>query len=92
MIGIHCLLRFKTTDSKNPLGVIFKKMNKDTKQLFGDLLETNKVRKKRLSLIEKSRDEEKGNNYLNPLKSKIEPTITKGRCIGLSVINKDNLI
>jgi len=90
MIGIHCLLRFKTTDSKNPLGVIFKQMNKDTKQLFGDLLETNKVRKKRLSFVEKSRDEEmeKGNNYFNQLKSKIEPTITKGRCIRLSVSYK----
>jgi len=90
MIGIYWLLRFKSTDSKNPLGVIFKQMNKDTKQLFGDLLETNKVRKKRLSLIEKSKDEEKkeGNNYLNQLKSKIESTITKGRCIKLFVSYK----
>jgi len=91
MIGIHCTLRFKTTDSKKLLGVLFKRMNKDTKQLFGDLLETNKVRKKRLSLVNKNRDEntEKQNNYLGQLKSKIKPAkIMKGKY--LFIINKDN--
>lgn len=83
MIGIRCLLRFKTTDSKKNLGTVFKRMNRDTKVLFGDLLETNKTRKKRLELVEKRRieKEEKENNYLGQLKSKIKSEITKGNYV-----------
>jgi len=75
MIGIRVSSRFKTTDSKKSLGVVFQKMNQDAKQLFGDLVETNKVRKKRLKIAEKSRDDEseKENNYLSRLKSEIKP-------------------
>jgi len=77
MIGIRTLLRFKTTDCKKDLGTVFKKMNKDTKQLFGDLLETNKTRKHRLKLADKivGDEKEKENNYLNRLKSQIKPTM-----------------
>lgn len=80
MIGIRCLLRFKTTDTNKQLGIVFKKMNKDTAKLFGGLLETNKVRKKRLESIDKSQGEnmKKENNYLGQLKSKIKSTIIKG--------------
>ncbi|XP_060835698.1 mitochondrial genome maintenance exonuclease 1-like [Rhopalosiphum padi] len=76
MIGIRSSLRFKTTDCKKSLGTVFKQMNKDTKQLFGDLLETNKTRKHRMKLAEKivGDEKEKENNYLNRLKSKIKPT------------------
>lgn len=77
MIGIRTLLRFKTTDCKKDLGTVFKKMNRDTKQLFGDLLETNKTKKQRLKLADKITGDEKGkeNNYLNRLKSQITPTM-----------------
>lgn len=80
MIGIRCYLRFKTTDSKKELGTVFKKMNSDTKKLFGDLVETNKVRKKRFKIINRSRDGEmeKENKYLDEIKSKIKP-MTKGK-------------
>lgn len=80
MIGIRRLLRFKTTDSKKNLGIVFKTMNRDTKLLFGDLLDTHETRKKRLKLIEKRRDkkERKENNYLSQLKSTIKSAITKG--------------
>lgn len=83
MIGIRCLLRFKTTDSKKNLGIVFKKMNRDTKVLFGDLLETHETRKKRLKLIEKRWGEKEGkeNNYLSQLKSTIRSAITKGTYI-----------
>lgn len=79
MIGIRCCLRFKTTDSKKDLSTVFKKMNSDTKKLFGDLLETNKVKKKRLKIIDQSRNgvKEKENKYLDELKSKIK-SMTKG--------------
>lgn len=80
MIGIRCYARFKTTDSKKKLGTVFKKMNSDTKKLFGDLIETNKVRKKRLKIVDQSRDGEmeKEKKYLDRLKSKIKP-LTKGK-------------
>lgn len=70
------MLRFKTTDCKKDLGTVFKKMNKDTKLLFGDLLETNKTRKHRLKLADKivGNEKEKENN-LNRLKSHIKPTM-----------------
>lgn len=78
MIGIRASSRFKTTDSKKSLGVVFQKMNQDAKQLFGDLVETNKVRKKRLKIAKKSRDDEweKENKYLSRLKSEIKPATT----------------
>ncbi|XP_022181381.1 mitochondrial genome maintenance exonuclease 1-like [Myzus persicae] len=80
MIGIWTLLRFKSTNCKKDLGTVFKKMNKDTKQLFGDLLETNKTRKHRLKLADKivGDEKEKENNYLNRLKSQIKPTLEDG--------------
>lgn len=80
MIGIRCYLRFKTTDSKKTLGSVFKKMNTDTKQLFGNLLETNKLRKTRLKIVDKGRVDEmkKENKCLDELKSKIKPLI-KGK-------------
>lgn len=76
MIGLRASLRFKTTDCKKDLGTVFKQMNRDTKQLFGDLLETSTTRKHRLKLAEKivGDEKEKENNYLNRLKSKIKPT------------------
>lgn len=70
MIGIHCSFRFKTTECKT-LGAVLKKMNTDTKQLFGNLLETNAMRKKRLKLTNKSLDDKKGKESNNQLKSKI---------------------
>jgi len=77
MTGMRTLLRFKTTDCKKDLGTVFKKMNKDTKLLFGDLLETNKTRKHRLKLADKivGDEKEKENNYLNQLKSQIKPAM-----------------
>jgi len=83
MIGIRTLLRFKTTDSKKDLGIVFKKMNKDTKQLFGDLLETNKTRKQRLKISDEIAGDkkEKENNYLNRLKSQIKPTMEGTRSL-----------
>jgi len=80
MIGIRTLLCFKSTNCKKDLGTVFKKMNKDTKQLFGNLLETNKTRKHRLKLADKiaSDEKEKENNYLNRLKSQIKPTTKEG--------------
>lgn len=80
MNGIRSLLRFKTTYSKNDLGVLFKKMNMDTKKIFGELLETNKIRKKRLSLVDKNRNGAKHieDFHLDRLKSKIKTT-TKGK-------------
>lgn len=80
MIGIRSLVRFKTTDVKKNLGDVFKQMNKDNKKLFGDLLETNKIRKKRLKIEDQSLNDKNmnENNYLNQLKSKIKP-ISKGK-------------
>jgi hypothetical protein len=92
MIGIRSSLRFKTTDCKKSLGTLFKQMNKDTKQLFGDLLETNKTRKHRMKLAEKivGDEKEKENNYLNRLKSKIKPTAEGTR--GLPAANYKHII
>lgn len=78
MFGIYSSLRFKTSDSKKKdLGILFKKMNMDTKQLFGDLLETNnKTRKKNRKLKVDSRDDggKNQNNHLKQLlKSNIKP-------------------
>ncbi|XP_025409790.1 mitochondrial genome maintenance exonuclease 1-like [Sipha flava] len=75
MIGIRSLLRFKTTYSKKDLGKIFKNMNRDTKQLFGDLLETNKIRKKRLKSTDGSHavKVERVNDNVDRLKLKIKP-------------------
>lgn len=73
MIGIRCSLRFKTTESKN-LGTIFKQMNKDTKQLFGDLIETSVEKKNQIKLLNKSLGDkmERESNNLNQPKSKID--------------------
>lgn len=77
MFGIYSSLRFKTTDSKKTqLGILFKKMNMDTKKLFGDVLETNKTRKKYRQLKVDSQDAgfQKQNNHLGQLyKSNIKP-------------------
>lgn len=74
MIGLRPLSRFKTTYSKKDLGVLFKKMNIDSKHMFGELLETNKTRKKRLSLVDENRDKvkRKKNGHLDRPKSKIK--------------------
>lgn len=79
MIGVRVSSRFKTTSSKKGIGFVFQKMNKDNKQLFGDLVETNKMRKKRLEHAQKNRDDnmEKENNYQLD-RSEIKPTTTKG--------------
>jgi hypothetical protein len=93
MIGIRSLLRFKTTYSKKDLGKIFKNMNRDTKQLFGDLLETNKIRKKRLKSTDGSHavKVERVNDNVDRLKLKIKP-IAKGniyvyKCCGFVFID-----
>ena len=89
MIGVRVFLRFKTTDCKKDLGTVFKQMNKDTKQLFGDLLETNKMRKHRLKLADRivGDEKEKENNYLKLLKSKITPTTEGMRSLLQPFIN-----
>lgn len=80
MFGIRAMMRFKTTNAKkDDLGKLFKKMNRDTKQMFGNLLETNKIRKKRLKSIIENRenDVKRNNDYLDRCTSKIKP-IEKG--------------
>lgn len=74
MIGVRSWSRFKTTSSKKDLGILFKKMNIDTKHMFGELLETNNTRKKRLSLVDENCEKVKWikNSGLNRSKSKTE--------------------
>lgn len=79
MIGIHSALRFKTTCAKKDLGVILKKMNTETKELFGSLLETNDKRKKRLKFMQNDNEKKKLNNHVNQSKSEIKPVQTKGK-------------
>lgn len=55
-------------------------MNRDTKQLFGDLLETNKMRKKRLKVTDENPEVERDNDNIDRLKPKIKP-IAKGNIL-----------
>ncbi|XP_050523451.1 mitochondrial genome maintenance exonuclease 1 isoform X3 [Daktulosphaira vitifoliae] len=48
MNRINTLFRSKSTNSNNDLGKLLQKMNKDSKLIFGPLLETSKMKKKRL--------------------------------------------
>lgn len=77
MFRIYTSLRFKSTDAKKKaLGILFKKMNMDTKKLFGDLLETNNTRKKYCKIKVKScpRDNGETNTNNRLLNSNIKPT------------------
>lgn len=79
MIGIRSSLRFKTTYGKKDLGVIFTKMNTETKKLFGNLLETKDVKKKRLKLVQNDDEKKKHNNCVDRSNSKIKPVQMKGK-------------
>ncbi|XP_050442553.1 mitochondrial genome maintenance exonuclease 1-like [Adelges cooleyi] len=73
MKSVRVLFRPVSTESKSDLGVLFKKMNRDSKLMFGDLLETSKIKKKRIYATSRIQtdNKQKNDDFLKNIQSNI---------------------